>query len=189
MSQGTHLSLMKTTKNGQVFQGKIFSIRNSVKSDRQVWDDCHCDHEILHCFLELWSQNFTLFLGIVITEFYNVSWNCDHSILKCFLCCDHRILHCFLDCDHRILHCFLDCDHKILLCFLGLQSQNVPSVYNLTHSSFSQIDKIDNNDNIDIRGFTMWKKSNDKMLPPVGIEPRPLIATDSKSNTILSTPT
>ena len=29
-------------------------------------------------------------------------------------------------------------------------------------------------------------KSSDKMLPPVGIEPRPLIASDSKSNTILS---
>ena len=31
------------------------------------------------------------------------------------------------------------------------------------------------------------KKSSDKMLPPVGIEPRPLITSDSKSNTILST--
>ena len=31
------------------------------------------------------------------------------------------------------------------------------------------------------------KKSSDKMLPPVGIEPWPLIASDSKSNTILST--
>ena len=31
------------------------------------------------------------------------------------------------------------------------------------------------------------KKSSDKMLPPMGIEPRPLIASDSKSNTILST--
>ena len=26
------------------------------------------------------------------------------------------------------------------------------------------------------------KKSSDKMLPPVGIEPSPLIASDSKSN-------
>ena len=31
------------------------------------------------------------------------------------------------------------------------------------------------------------KKSSDKMLHPVGIEPGPLIASDSKSNTILST--
>ena len=31
------------------------------------------------------------------------------------------------------------------------------------------------------------KKSSDKMLPPVGIEPGPLIASDSKSNTLLST--
>ena len=33
------------------------------------------------------------------------------------------------------------------------------------HSSFSQIDKIGNNDNIDIRGFTTQKKSSDKMSP------------------------
>ena len=31
------------------------------------------------------------------------------------------------------------------------------------------------------------KKSSDKVLPLVGIEPGPLIASDSKSNTILST--
>ena len=30
------------------------------------------------------------------------------------------------------------------------------------------------------------KKSSEKMLPPVGIEPRPLITSDSKCNTILS---
>ena len=30
------------------------------------------------------------------------------------------------------------------------------------------------------------KKSSNKMLPPVGIEPGPLITSDSKSNTILS---
>ena len=37
--------------------------------------------------------------------------------------------------------------------------------------------------------FTAWKqkKSSDKMLPPVGIEPGPVIASDSKSNTIFST--
>ena len=28
---------------------------------------------------------------------------------------------------------------------------------------------------------------NDKMLPPLGIEPGPLITSDSKSNTIFST--
>ena len=33
------------------------------------------------------------------------------------------------------------------------------------------------------------KKSSEKMLPQVGIEPGPLIASDSKSDTILSTPT
>ena len=31
------------------------------------------------------------------------------------------------------------------------------------------------------------KKSSDKMLPPVGIEPKPFITSDSKSDTILST--
>ena len=31
------------------------------------------------------------------------------------------------------------------------------------------------------------KKSSDKMLPPVGIEPRPLIASSSRSNTLLPT--
>ena len=31
------------------------------------------------------------------------------------------------------------------------------------------------------------KKISDKMLPPVGIEPGPLIASDSKSNALLST--
>ena len=55
------------------------------------------------------------------------------------------------------------------------------------YSSFSQIDKIGNNANSGLRGFTMWKRSYDKMLPPVEIEPGPLIASDSKSNTILST--
>ena len=48
-----------------------------------------------------------------------------------------------------------------------------------------RIDKIGNNGNIGITGFTTWKKSSDKMLPPVGIEPTPF--SDSKSNTILST--
>ena len=33
----------------------------------------------------------------------------------------------------------------------------------------------------------MKKKSSDKMLPPVGIEPKPFITSDSKSDTILST--
>ena len=59
--------------------------------------------------------------------------------------------------------------------FLGLFLQRVykSSGYLLRllqiglHTSFSQIDKIDNNDNIDIRGFSTWKKSNDKMSPPV----------------------
>ena len=54
-------------------------------------------------------------------------------------------------------------------------------------SGFSQTHNIGNNANIGIRGFTMWKKSRYKMLPPVGIEPGPLITSDSKSNTILST--
>ena len=50
--------------------------------------------------------------------------------------------------------------------------------YTVTNRVFHKIDKIGNNVNIN---------SSDKMLPPVGIEPRPLIASDSKSNTILST--
>ena len=40
---------------------------------------------------------------------------------------------------------------------------------------FHKLDEIGNNANIGIRGFTTWKKSSDKMLPPVGIEPRSLI--------------
>ena len=34
---------------------------------------------------------------------------------------------------------------------------------------FHKLDEIGNNANIGIRGFTTWKKSSDKMLPPVGI--------------------
>ena len=33
-----------------------------------------------------------------------------------------------------------------------------------------------------IRGFTTWKKFSNKMLPPMEIEQRPLITSDSKSN-------
>ena len=43
------------------------------------------------------------------------------------------------------------------------------------YSGFSQIDKIGNIANIGIRGFTMWRKSSNKMLPPVRIEPIPLM--------------
>ena len=57
----------------------------------------------------------------------------------------------------------------------------------VVNRGFHKLDEIGNNVNIGIRGFTAWKKSNDKVLPPVGIEPGPLIAFDSKSNTILST--
>ena len=43
----------------------------------------------------------------------------------------------------------------------------------LSESGFSQIHNIGNNANIGIRGFTTWKqkKSSNKMLPLVGIEP------------------
>ena len=51
---------------------------------------------------------------------------------------------------------------------------------------FSQRDKIGNNANIGIRGPYYMKKSSDKMWSSVGIEPGPLIAYDSKSNTLLS---
>ena len=45
------------------------------------------------------------------------------------------------------------------------------------------------NTNCGIFIFTTWKqkKLSDKMLPPLGIEPGPLIASDSKSSIILST--
>ena len=43
-------------------------------------------------------------------------------------------------------------------------------------SGFLQIDKIGNNAYIGIKGPYYVKKSSDKMLPPSGIEPRPLIA-------------
>ena len=55
------------------------------------------------------------------------------------------------------------------------------------HLAKNQAREIGNNANIGIRGFTTWKTSSDKMLPPVGIEPRPLITSDSKPDTILST--
>ena len=45
--------------------------------------------------------------------------------------------------------------------------ENVPLT---SYSGFSLIDRIANNANIGIRGFTMWKTSSDKMLPSVGIE-------------------
>ena len=37
-----------------------------------------------------------------------------------------------------------------------------------------------------LRMWRLIKESSDKMLPSVGIEPRPLITSDSKSNTVLS---
>ena len=45
------------------------------------------------------------------------------------------------------------------------------------HSSLSQTHNNGNNANIGIRGFPTWrqKKSNDKMLPPMRIEPRTLM--------------
>ena len=55
----------------------------------------------------------------------------------------------------------------------------------LLQSGFSQIDKIGNNTNMCIRGLYYVKKSSDKMLPPMGIEPRLLIAFDSKSISFL----
>ena len=52
---------------------------------------------------------------------------------------------------------------------------------------FHKLHEIGNNANNGIRGFTKWQKKNsDKMLPLVGIEPGPLIASDSESNTLLS---
>ena len=44
-------------------------------------------------------------------------------------------------------------------------------------SGFSQTHNIGNNANIGFKGFTTWKqkKSSDKMLPPVPIEPGPLM--------------
>ena len=52
---------------------------------------------------------------------------------------------------------------------------------------FFEMHKNGNNANIDSRGFTTWKqKIQWKMLPLVGIEPKPLITSDSKFNTLLS---
>ena len=39
---------------------------------------------------------------------------------------------------------------------------------------FHKLDEIGNNDIIGIKGLTMWKQTN-PVLPPVGIEPRPLM--------------
>ena len=54
-------------------------------------------------------------------------------------------------------------------------------IMKLPSRRFHKLDKIGNNANIGIRGFTAWKKSSNKMLPPVGID-----SLDSKSNTILT---
>ena len=72
----------------------------------------------------------------------------------------------------------------ILISLLSLQDWQTTK---LRSRGFHKLDEIGNSANIGIRGFTMWKKSSDKMLPPVGIEPRPLITSDSKSSTLLST--
>ena len=46
--------------------------------------------------------------------------------------------------------------------------------------------KNGNNANIGNRGFAMWKQKNPvENVTPRGIEPRPLISSDSKSNIIL----
>ena len=51
------------------------------------------------------------------------------------------------------------------------------------YSTFLLIDNIDNNGNIHIRGFTTWKKSSNKMLPAVGLDPRqPLILSPTLSS-------
>ena len=50
---------------------------------------------------------------------------------------------------------------------------------------FHKLDEIGNNANIGIRGVTRWNKIQWQNVSPVGIEP--LIASDSKSNTLLST--
>ena len=63
-----------------------------------------------------------------------------------------------------------------------MQTNHLPTVH---HSSFSQIDKIDNKDNIDITGFATWKKIQWQNVTPSGI--RTQAASDCKSNTILST--
>ena len=82
--------------------------------------------------------------------------------------------------------CWIRCC-SLLVCIWKRSLLPVKFMTSSTFSGISQIDRIGNNANIGIRGFTTWKKSSDKMLPPVGIEPGPLIASDSKSNTILST--
>ena len=70
---------------------------------------------------------------------------------------------------------------------MSLSQTGFHKIDEIGNRGFHKLYEIGNNTNIDIRGFTTWKKSSEKMLPPVGIEPRPLIASDSKSNTILST--
>ena len=62
--------------------------------------------------------------------------------------------------------------HGAIFClrlrFILLHGRDRVEVYISVQIGFSQIDKIGN---IGIRGFTTWKKSSDKMLPPVRIEP------------------
>ena len=55
----------------------------------------------------------------------------------------------------------------------------------MTNRVFHKLDEIGNNTNISIRGFTKWKqkKSSNKMLCPVNIEP---CNSDFKSNNFLS---
>ena len=57
---------------------------------------------------------------------------------------------------------------------LGVEFFTISSQYkNANVVFFYKLDEIGNNANIGIRGFTIWKqkKTSDKMLPPMSIEP------------------
>ena len=73
----------------------------------------------------------------------------------------------------------------ILRCLLETFSENSIEILLFT---IRVCHRLDENANIGIRGFTAWKQkiSSGMMLPPVGMEPQPLITCDSTSNTILS---
>ena len=94
----------------------------------------------------------------------------------------------FFSIDMSWRFCWIRCC-SLLVCIWKRSLLPVKFMTSSTFSGISQIDGIGNNANIGIRGFTTWKNSSDKMLPLVGIEPGPVIASDSKSNTILSTVT
>ena len=136
--------------------------------------------ELTVCFIHIqmcgWifstNQNCTPLREDSILELSSIKYHHKKSLLRIKVLKD----------DTRDISIFTGCE-KVSSLFKRNKSHEKRS-----NPVFHKLDEIRNNANIAIRGFTTWKqkKSSDKMLPLVGIEPRPLITSDSKSNFILS---